>query len=258
MPLKPVDTDARWRTINRSRFRGLSYQENIIVDRGGFILGRKVTYSSEGEWKAVDQMLGQLPVKPATFAADTSYSAGRLRSHLEELGITAYIPVHPNHEANMVAKGGFVYRGDHLLCPQGKPLRISAFLKRDMAYQYVARQHDCQRCPLKAECLPPNQKRRYVALSMYHPVFLRARERNRTSAYVREMKSRQTIAEGTFASLDRLGWARCRLRGLSKVDCEGFMAAIAHNVLKAVRRLGDDPGTSGPDRTGSHLAPQHA
>lgn len=73
---------------------------------------------------------------------------------------------------------------------------------------------------------------------MYHPVYLRARERNQTAAYQRERFRRRTIAEGTFASLDRLGWEKSRLRGLWKVDCEGYMAALAHNVLKMVRRLG--------------------
>ena len=146
IPLNPVDTDARWRTVTRGKLRGLSYQENVIVDRGGFILGRKVTHSSEGEWKAVNQMLDQLPIQPTTLAADTFYSTGTLRSHLDVLGITAYIPIHPNHKANLVAGGGFVYKGDHLLCPEGKQMPIGAFLKRDSAYQYVARQQDCQRC----------------------------------------------------------------------------------------------------------------
>lgn len=94
--------------------------------------------------------------------------------------------------------------------------------------------------------LPPNQKRRYVALSVYHPLLLRVRERNQTAEYRRERKRRKTIAEGTFASLDRLGWARSRLRGLRKVDCEGYMAGLAHNVLKAVCRLRDDAGPTGP------------
>ena len=50
-------------------------------------------------------------------------------------------------------------------------------MKRDRAYQYVARQHDCQRCPIKAERLPPGQKRRYVALSIFHPLLSRAGQR---------------------------------------------------------------------------------
>ena len=138
----------------------------------------------------------------------------------------------------MVSKGDFGYHGDHLICPQGKVLRRSAFQRRTGTYQYVARTRDCQACPIKDACLPRRQKRRYFSLTMYHPLYLRARERNRTAAYRRERRRRQTIAEGAFASLDRLGWEKSRLRGLWKVDCEGYMAALAHNVLKMVRKLG--------------------
>ena len=77
---------------------------------------------------------------------------------------------------------------------------------------------------------------------MYYPLHLEAKERNRAPDYRREMRGRQTTVEGISASIDRLGRARSRLRGLWKVDCEGFMAAIAHNVLKAVRRLGKGTG----------------
>ena len=51
--------------------------------------------------------------------------------------------------------------------------------------------------------------------------------------------------EEIFASLDRLGWARSRLRGLWKVDGAGYMAALAHNVLKMVRRPGRGVGPPG-------------
>ena len=56
-------------------------------------------------------------------------------------------------------------------------------------------------------------------------------------AYQNEMRKRKTIVEGVFACLDRLGWARCKLRSLWEVDCEGFLAALAHNIMKAVRKL---------------------
>ena len=44
-----------------------------------------------------------------------------------------------------------------------------------------------------------------MALTIYQPVYLRARERNESEAYRREMKRRQATVEGVFASLDRLG-----------------------------------------------------
>ena len=100
--------------------------------------------------------------------------------------------------------------------------------------------------PIKYTCLPPGQKRRFFGVTIYHPEYARARERNRTAAYRRESVRRKTIAEGTFASLDRLGWEKSRLRGLWKVDCEGYMAALAHNVLKMIRKLGRGVGPPGP------------
>ncbi len=103
---------------------------------------------------------------------------------------------------------------------------------------------------MKDQCLPPKEKRRQVTLSIFYPQFVRVGERNRSEDYRRETNRRQTVAEGTFASLDRLEWARTRLRGLAKVDCEGFMAAIAHNVAKAVRRLGQNTEPPGNGRTG--------
>ena len=114
----------------------------------------------------------------------------------------------------MVAKGGFAFHGDRLVCPQGKILRRSTFHKRNQAYQYVALQRDCQACTAKADRLPPGQKRRYISLAMYYPVYLRTKGRNGAAEYQRERFRRRTIAEGTFASLDRLSWARTRLYGL--------------------------------------------
>ena len=104
------------------------------------------------------------------------------------MDITGYIPIHPSHERNMVAKGGFDYRGDHPVRPECKTLRRVGFHRRDRVYQYVTRQRDCQQCPIEAECLPPRQKRRYVSLSMYHPLFLSAKERHHSKTYQMKMR----------------------------------------------------------------------
>ena len=162
------------------------------------------------------------------------------------MGITAYIPVHPEQESSMISKGEFVYRGDHLICSQGKRLTRVKSPNREGVHYFVARQIDCQVCPVQQECLPRTQKRRYVSVTKHYPAFLKAQERNRTEAYRREHKRRQLVAEGTFASLDRLSRARSRLRRLWKVDCEGYMAGLAHNVLKAIRRLRDGAGPTRP------------
>ena len=246
LPLSPVDTDARWRTSRYDKRANLHYQENIIVDGGGFILSRKVTHTSEGEWKAVGGMLKHLPVLPDSLAADTAYRAGSLRKRLDDMGIIAYIPVHPNQGKNVVTREGFTLQGDHLVCREGKRLKRSGVYIDREVYRYVALQSDCQQCPIKTECPPPGHKRRGVALSMHYSFYLSAKERNESKAYQREMRRRRTTVEGVFASLDRLGWARSRLRGLWKANCEGYISGLAHNLKKAVRRLGDRTSPPAP------------
>ncbi len=150
LPPSPVDTDTRWRTTRSGKSSGLNYQENVLVDLAGFVLSRGVTHASKGEWKALPALSEKLPLRPVSLAADTAYSVGQLRELLEENGITAYIPIHPNQESSMVATRDFICRGDHLICPQGKVIRLSALQRRDRAYQYVAYQKDCQSWPAKA------------------------------------------------------------------------------------------------------------
>ena len=207
LPLNPVDTDARWRTSSSKRPAELCYQDNVIVDLGGFIVARGVTHASQGEWKAVPRLLEQVPIHPVSLTMDTGYSTGELRQILEDRGTKAYIPLRPVQEDTLVGPGRFMYQGDRLICPRGKTLHRRGFNKKEQRYMYTARREDCQACPIKGDCLPPRQKRRYVSLTRYYPVTILARERNQTSESRRERVRRQTIAEGTFASLDRLGWA---------------------------------------------------
>ena len=100
LPLSPVVTDARWRTSRPGKPAGLHYQENIIVDLGGFIVSRRVTHASEGEWKAVPGLLEPLPIRAVSLTGDTGYNVGQLRQLLEERSITAYSPIHPIQETN--------------------------------------------------------------------------------------------------------------------------------------------------------------
>ena len=88
----------------------------------------------------------------------------------------------------MVFRGDFSYYGDHLICPNGKTMRRGTFHKRQCAYKVRLEQKDCQTRPIKDICLPPWHKQRYISLTMYHPLYERARERNRTAAYRRERR----------------------------------------------------------------------
>ena len=120
LPLSPVDTDARWRTTRPGKPSGLNYQDNVIADRGGFILARGTTHASTGEWKAVPQLLERLPLQPVSLTGDTDYNAGELRQLLEHRNITAYIPIHPLQESNMVSTRGLRLPGPSSGVPAGQ------------------------------------------------------------------------------------------------------------------------------------------
>ena len=127
LPLNPVDTDARWRTSSSKRPAELCYQDNVIVDLGGFILARGVTHASQGEWQAVPQLLEHLAIHTVSLTMDTGYSTGELSQLLEDRGIKAYIPLRPVQEDTLVGSGGFIYQGDHLIFPKGKELHRRGF-----------------------------------------------------------------------------------------------------------------------------------
>ena len=220
MPLNPVDTDARWRSSRTGKASGLQYQENVIVHLGGFILSRGVTHASERESKAVPDLLERLPLQPVSLAADTGYSEGSLRELLEERDIAAYIPIHTKQENSMASKGDFVYRGDHLICLQGKVLRRSTFHKWQRDYNTWRIRRIVRRVPSRT---PVSHRGISNGTSALRCTILSTKGPGSGTGPQRTDRNDggvRTIAEGTFASLDHLGWARSRLRGLWKVDCE--------------------------------------
>ena len=63
LPLNPVDTDARCRNSKTGKPSGLHYQENVIVDLGGFIVAREVTHASEGGMESLAGAAGEVALK---------------------------------------------------------------------------------------------------------------------------------------------------------------------------------------------------
>jgi transposase len=116
LPLSPADPDARWRTHSHSKPPELCYQESAIVDQGGFIVTRSVGYASEAEWKAIPRLLDELPVRPESLTADSSYSGGELRKYLRDHNITAYIPFSPIQKRGIASRRDFEYHEEYLFC----------------------------------------------------------------------------------------------------------------------------------------------
>lgn len=238
LPLSPTDPDARWRKIG-ARPAILGYKENLVVDRSGFIVARGLTPANASDPDGLEPLLGSLPIQAKSLAADTGYRSLRLRFLLRRQGVAAYIPLHPKDEAEadqVPLSEAFAFHGDHLTCRAGAELGIGGLPDSKDVIQFVAKETDCRACSAKADCLSAKEKRKHVAMSRFHFEIGHARRTNQTSRYAKEMNRRKTIVEGVFARLDRLGWDRARLRTIGKADIQGSIAALAHNILKALTK----------------------
>jgi IS5 family transposase len=237
LPLHPRDPDARWRTLNGKPAR-LAYKQHLMVDERGFILAQTMPPATTRDPDAVPRLMDEAPVQARVFAADTSYSLGKLRRFLEERGVQAYIPIHTRHAKYRDKRKGFHLESPtELICPAGKTLKRTTFYKRDDAWLYTTRVSDCRACTQRDSCLTPQSNRKFVQLSTYEAEFTRAEGRNSTARYRRLMRRRRVVVEGVFAHLKDLGFRRVRTLGLCRVQCEGYMVAFAHNILKTIRYL---------------------
>ena len=240
LPLSPVDPEARWRRPSKHRKAVLGYKEHVIADKSGFIMAREITPGDASDPEGAEPLLDRLPLPPKSLCADAGYRAGHFRQVLRRRGITPYIPLNPNQQeaANTaLSTDGFTYHGDHVVCPDGKTLKRAGVQDKDASLQYVALQADCQACSRMATCLTDKEKRKHVKVSRYEYEFRRARILNETVAYQREMRRRRTIIEGIFARLDNLAWGKARFRGVEKLNCQGYIAALANNILKALKKV---------------------
>ena len=161
-----------------------------------------------------------------------------------------YIPTHTKQENSMVAKGDFVYHGDHLSVPRARCCIVDAFQQR--TGDLSVRGADAGLSVLSHQGnLPPAAAKTTVLHLDDVPPGIPAGIPARQGAETVQLRTGVNVAgvkpswKEIFASLDRLGWARSRLRGLWKVDGAGYMAALAHNVLKMVRRPGRGVGPPG-------------
>ena len=246
LPLSPVDTDARWRTSRPGKPSGLHYQENVIVDLGGFIVSRGVTHASEGEWKAVPDLLERLPLPPISLAADTGYSVGQLR---ELFGGRRHHGVHPHS-----SQTGHQHGGQRRLSPSRRPPDLSP--RQDTAQGYIPQTATGLHVRGASEGLSglpdqgnlPASWSKAAFLQCHHiPLGLFKSPVAEPDLCVPEGAVSKAGHRGRHLRFPRpAGMGEVSLARTWKVDCEGYMAALAHNAKEMVRRLGRGIGPPDP------------
>jgi len=125
------------------------------------------------------------------------------------------------------------------LCPAGKAntqcsrLEEEASGKVTYRFEFGAPCHDC---PLRGQCLGPDQRHRTLVVGEHHTVLQARRREQQTHAFKQRMKHRNGI-EGTQSELVRgHGLRRARSRGLAKVKLQNYFIGAACNVKRWIRR----------------------
>jgi transposase len=238
LPLSPVDPDARWQAKSKKEKAHLCYKDNLLVDDEGFILAEKMTFSTRSDPQSAEELIQTLPSPPTSLAADKGYNAGEFRAFLEDKGIKAFVPLKQESKTKRIPASQFKLQGEELICPQGKALKFVKKWKKNKSVQFHYHSHpkDCCDCPLNKECIKGKTGYRTIAISLYKEQMEKAKLINQTSAFKQAMRRRKTVIEGVIAHLKNLG-LKIRRWGLKKVNIQGVLSALAHNVLKAVRKM---------------------
>jgi transposase len=223
----------------------------VIVDVEGTPAYR--TAEVEATKTMIDRVEARFALRPSKLIGDTAYGTAEMLAWMvDEKAIEPHVPV---LDKTVRKDGTFSSRdfswdaqANEYRCPQGKSLRprrrnftkLRTGITKANTILYRSSQHDCRDCPLKARCCP-NTPFRKIARSIHESARDVARHIATTPGYRRSRCERKKV-EVLFAHLKRiLKMDRLRLRGLSGANDEFLLAAIAQNLRRMAKILGQPP-----------------
>src|SRR6476660_3962860 len=241
-----TDPDSTYATKGGTPAR-LGYYDNYLVDNHScVIVGVQATAARMSqETVAAQDMLTRFAQwqgrEPESVAADTTYGNGEFLQWLLDRNITPYMRTRDSiHRKNSPFYGPeqFTYQpeSNSYRCPAGEQLHYVGLNVRNRAHAYVGSATRCGACSQKPQCTRGQYK--YLAIHMHEPARQRARDLADTPAFASAQRERKKV-EAMFAELKNvIGLRRVRLRRLKFVREQFFLAAVAQNIKRLVRFLG--------------------
>jgi transposase len=244
-----TDPAARW-TAAPGGPAFYAYSTNYLIDvKAGVIVDVEATPAFRTDEvnstkTMVDRVEQRFDLQPKRLIGDTAYGTAEMLGWMvDEKAIEPHVPVWDKTERNdgTFSRSDFEWHDEEneYRCPGGKALRHRyrkftvprSGITKDNTIIYHASQHDCERCPLKAQCCP-NTPMRKIARQVNESARDVARQVAKTPRYARSRRQRKKV-EVLFAHLKRiLRLRRLRLRGLTGAHDEFLMAATAQNLRR--------------------------
>lgn len=198
------------------------------------------------------KQLADSPVgHPESIIADAGYGSEENYVHLLEEQYQALIPYNQlrkeeqrkfKKELSKVQNWDYDEKNDRFICPNKQRVLFRKYMTRTDHYGYkrdfkIYECEDCSGCPFKAKCTKAKGNRQVH----YNPVYEEVKAKARQALYSEEgrakYRQRKLEVEPVFGNLKQnMDFRRFHLRGLDKVSIEFGLLALAHNLMKKVRR----------------------
>lgn len=239
-PCKISTTDPDAALSSKRGASEFAYYDNYLIDnRSCTIAGVMATPARlSQEIVAARQMLNRAKerfgLQPVSLAADKSYGTGEFLAWLYDRQIAPHIPVldrkqqtngfYTQHEFTPVPEE-IAYR-----CPEGELLRYVGMSRGSQGYVFGAKPSQCRDCSHKPACTPSTH--RTLKINWYEDVREHVRKLSQTPEFTASRRARNKI-EVLFSELrNNIRLQRLRLRGLSHVREQFFLAATVQNVKR--------------------------
>jgi transposase len=253
-------TDPEARFMHRLGGPVPAYNAQVAVTEDQFIVYADVTQEPTDVNQllpALDGIRGVCGEMPERVVADAGYTGGRNLAGLDEREVDGYIPEGSERDIGkrkrrrhpeLYGREVFSYdrERDCYICPGGKELvprarhRVKVkYSKRELRI-YRAERGACLACEQKARCtMTSNPLGRAVSRDSYEGERARMRQKLATEDGRRIYAQRKWLVEPVVGQIRVVeNFIQFLLRGLERVRVEWKWAAIAHNMLKIIRKVG--------------------
>lgn len=242
----PTDPDARI-AVKPGKPRELYYSGQIAVDAAHHVITHAQTFLAEGRdgdslktiINKTQQRLQQHSMHIKTVLADAAYSSGENYNFLQQKNITAYIPL---LGGALVTSEGFVYdeKNDRYICPNNKILKGNGKIvddgKGNPVKKYFSLRSDCNKCPLRKNCISDKAKQKKIQRSYYTPLYEAAKERTQGAQGMKMRRKRSSTVEPVWGTLmNFMAVKRINARGLAAANKVLILASACYNLKKWMR-----------------------
>jgi len=260
-----TDNDARVQKDKGRKYPG--YRGQIVVDEEEQIIITQDITNEQGDTNQLIPMVDKTidTIKELTdhretltdsddnkpkFLTDCGYNSlanlGKLKSRDT---IDPYIPDkiqqarehgHKTKEEEPFHKNKFIFQPEEkcFLCPAGKKLKFSRFVKErggEEAAVYKCKCSDCRNCTYFGICTQ-SKRGRTIRIYEHEHLLKEMRKKLSTLEGKKIYRSRKCTVEPVFGNIaQNLGFREFLLRGTRKVKGEFSLICIAHNLLKITR-----------------------